>query len=373
MQYREFGKSGVKISALGFGCMRFPMDEIDGKWIVNQEQAEEMVKRAFELGVNYYDTALFYLREQGEIALGKALKGFRDKVIVATKVAKDGLDKYGGLRGALETQLKRLDTDYIDFYHFHGANYENLMKTDDEFHWINGALRAKTEGLIKHLSFSFHGEPESLIRNVDTGLFSSVLCQYNVLDRKNEEAIAYAKSKGLGVVVMGPLVGGKIANAPPSWAEEAGLTASSSAEMGLRFVLANPNIDCALSGMTTLDMVEENAKTASNTALLSEEEMANIRKLVVDKEKLADLYCTSCGYCLPCPKGVSIEWVFDAYSTYKVYGALEWAKEEYREMKRRNPKNTAENCVQCGACEKKCPQNIKIMEQLQLAHEALSD
>jgi predicted aldo/keto reductase-like oxidoreductase len=373
MIYRDFGTTGIKISTLGFGCMRFPMVEINGQMEVDQDLADAMVKRAYELGINYFDTALFYLKEKGEISLGKAVKGFRDKIYISTKVAADGLKKYGGYRKALEIELKRLDVDYIDFHHFHGFNNERLLQNDADYNVIAEATKAKEEGLIKHLSFSFHGDPESMKKNIDTGLFSSVLCQYNIIDRRNEEAIAYAKEKGVGVVIMGPLCGGKIAHFPATVAKEVGLDAKTSAEMGLKFVLSNPNVSCALSGMTSVEMVEENVATVSNFTELSAEEKTKINGLIEEKKKIADLYCTSCKYCMPCPQGVIIEWIFDIYSGYQVYGAKDWAFEEYRELLRRHPDGGATSCIKCGICETKCPQGIKIMDQLEAAHEVLKE
>src|SRR5574344_39475 len=214
MVYRDFGKTDVKISSLGFGCMRFPMVKAGNKEVVDQEKVSAMIKRAFDLGVNYFDTAYFYNNGLSEVALGEAIKGFRNQISISTKSPGHLVKKTGDYRRILEEQLKKIDIDYIDFYHFHGIGYDNFLATDKRTGWLEEANRAKSEGLIKHISFSFHDEPANMIKLIDLGLFESVLCQYSVVDRSNEAAMAYAKQKGLGVIVMGPLGGGRVSGLP---------------------------------------------------------------------------------------------------------------------------------------------------------------
>ena len=362
MEYRTFGNTGIRISRLGFGAMRLPMVEIDGRRVVDEEKAIAMLHRAFELGVNYVDTAWFYCDGQSEIVVGKALKGWRDKVYVSTKYPV-GNEK--GYRELLEIQLQRLDTDHIDFYHFHGIG-EWFLKHERRDEFIREALRAKEEGLIRHISFSFHDKPEVMMRLIDLGIFSSVLCQYNLLDRANEEALAYAKAKGLGTVVMGPVGGGRLAGLPRETAERLGIRVHSSAELALRFVFANRNVDCALSGMSTIEQVEENAAIASNMAPLSPEEVAAINAAMDENKRLADLYCTGCNYCLPhCPQEVNISHIFQAMNYYRVYGLKDYAQQHYDAIGSQWVKGKkADACIECGECEQHCPQHIPIREQL---------
>jgi len=367
MQYRDFGKTGLKISALGFGSMRLP--EKDGH--VEVDKAVEMIHRAFELGVNYIDSAYFYNHHESEVVVGKALKGWRDKVIVSTKNPDSSApaDKW---RGILDEQMKKLDVDRIDVYHFHGINWSSF---ENEITRPGGALeaarKAQDEGLFTHLSFSFHDTPENLVKLVDTGEFTSVTCQYNLLDRANEPGIAHAHEQGMGVVIMGPVGGGRLGAPTPGIRDLLPAGSVSSAEIALRFVLSNPHVSCAISGMENIQMVEENCATAGRAEPLSEEERAQILAALEEKKKLADLYCTGCGYCMPCPHGVDIPGNFQLMNTYRLYGLLEHARQEYREEDLARNKAQAAYCQECGECEPKCPQKISIMAQLKETDAAL--
>ncbi|MBR6668204.1 MAG: aldo/keto reductase, partial [Clostridia bacterium] len=257
MQYRPFGNTGVNISTLGFGCMRLPeIQKEDGSWEVDQEKTDAMLMRAYELGVNYFDTALYYCHSNSEIAVGKALKPIRDKVYISTKCPLELVKEPGDFRKVLETSLKKLDTPYVDFYHFWGINQKTFDEKIVPLGLIAEAQKLKEEGLIRHISFSFHDSPEALKHIIDYGCIQgeaqaaatrgdseeslapigqvpdlhggsgleSVLLQYNLLDRANEEMIQYAAKKGLGVVVMGPVGGGRLA-APTELAQKLGTEA----------------------------------------------------------------------------------------------------------------------------------------------------
>ncbi|NMB96454.1 MAG: aldo/keto reductase [Clostridiaceae bacterium] len=365
MEYRKFGNTGVEISALGFGAMRLPGEEKDGQYIIDEETSIKTIHRAFELGVNYIDTAYGYCGGRSENVVGQALKGYRDKIFFSTKMPTWNVKQQGDYRRLLEEQLKKLDVDYIDFYHFHAlgkASWENVVLKYD---LVKEAYKAKSEGLIKHISFSFHDKPEVMMQLIDTGIFETVLCQYNLLDRANEEAIAYARSKGLGVVIMGPVGGGRLASPSEIITGAMEGKAKSTPEVALRFVLGNPNVSCALSGMSTMDMVEENTLVASIKEPLSTEEWERINDTFEKTKKLADLYCTGCEYCLPCPKGINIPKVFSIMNYHKVYGLTDYAKEQYENVgKKEGFGSYLEDCIECGQCEKKCPQFIKIREQL---------
>ena len=373
MQYRPFGRTGINISTLGFGAMRLPGNPVDGKTVYDEELGIQIIQRAFELGVNYVDTAPYYCDGESEVIVGKALKGWRDKVYLSTK---NPIEDSSGAnwRERLEKSLRKLDTDHIDFYHMWGIDWETYEKSIDV---PNGplaeAFRAKEEGLIRHVSFSFHDVPESMIRLIDTGHFETVLCQYNLLDRANEQAIAHAHEKGLGVVVMGPVAGGRLGM--PSAAIKNLLPGkiNSSAEIALRFVMANQGVTCALSGMSSLAMVEENARVASNAAPLTSAELLQIENSMNENKKLADLYCTGCKYCMPCPFDVNIPLIFELMNQHRVYGLTEHAREQYAQIGKNEwmPGKNAEACTECGLCETKCPQSIEIRRQLKESHAAL--
>jgi len=374
LKYNKFGNTGISISQLGFGCMRFPMIKIGDKDVVDKEKTIEMVHSAYELGVNYFDSAYFYCEGQSEVVLGEALKGIRDKVYVSTKSPGHMIKKHGDTTRILEDQLRKLDVDYIDFYHFHGIGFDSFNELEKNYGYLTEAIKAKEEGKIKHISFSFHDKPENMIKLIDLGVFESVLCQYNIIDRSNEEAIAYAKSKGLGTAVMGPLGGGRVSGLPKEIADKAGIAARSNSEMALRFVMTNPNIDCALSGMGSMDMVKENAATASNSNILSPVELEAINRIMEENKRLAELYCTGCAYCMPCPKEVNIPQIFQMMNYYKVYGLKDFAQKGYNEIGKSEwvKGKTAEACISCGVCESRCPQKLPIREQLKESHKALS-
>ena len=386
MKYTKFGDTGAIVSKLGFGCMRLPTVLINGNSVVDEDAAISMLRKGYELGINYFDTAYVYHDGMSEVILGKALSGIRDKVYVSSKSPGSHIKNKDDYRRILEEQLKRLDISYIDFYHFHGINYEEFTETDEKYGWYNAALSAKEEGLIKHISFSFHTgipfntrtkddeESDHMIKLIDTGNFETLLCQYNVLDQKNKRGMEYAKKKGMGVVVMGPLGGGRISGIPKDMVEKYNLKVSASAELGLRFVASNPNVDILLSGMSNETQVCENVEYVSGITPLSEEETEGIKTMMDETKKLSDLYCTGCNYCMPCPNDVAIPTIFQQTNYYKIYGIKDYAKQSYKEIGSFawSRGKRADACTECGLCETKCPQHLKIRDQLKESHRLLS-
>lgn len=375
MIYKEFGKTGIKMSALGFGAMRLPMLETDGKKYVDDEKSIEMIHKAFELGVNYIDTAPYYLESLSEATVGKALKGWRDKVYVSTKNPIEN-DSGADYRARLESSLKKLDVDYIDFYHMWGIKLDDfknkIMAADGP---MKEALKAKDEGLIKHISFSFHDDPENMKEIIDSGYFASVLMQYNLLDRVNEKNIAYAHEKGLGVVIMGPVAGGRLGAPSKQIQEMLGESkVKSTAEMALRFVLSNPGVNVALSGMGTMEMVLENAAVASVEGHLTDAEKTKIAEMLEENKRLSELYCTGCNYCMPCEQGLNIPRLFTLMNYHRVYGLTDYSKSEYKRILSGETKHKpVSSCIECGACESKCPQRLEIIRQLKETEAALGE
>lgn len=376
MQYVDFGKTGIKVSRLGLGCMRLPSYEKDGKTLFDEEKGIALIKGAYEMGVNYFDTAPGYCDTLSEIIVGKALKGFREKIYLSTKnpienASGDDYDK------RLEKSLKKLDTDYIDFYHFWGISldtFTNKICVPDGP--LDRVKKWKDQGVVRHISFSFHDKPENLAEIIrrGEGIFESLLCQYNLLDRSNEAGMAFAHDQGLGVVVMGPVGGGRLG--APSQVIRSLLPGKvqSSAEVALRFVFTNPNIHIALSGMGSVAMLEENAALADNTAPLSQDEKNRLEAMMKENERLAGLYCTGCKYCMPCPQGINIPEVFTLMNYHRVYGITGYAKQNYAQIGKvpwRKYENAAA-CIECGVCEDKCPQKLPIRGQLKETHKTLA-
>ena len=390
MIYRDFGKTGKKISALGFGCMRLPEIKIaemseeekrareglswyesqrDDTYIVDEEKAIPMLKAAYDAGVNYFDTAMFYCHFKSQATVGKAVKLMdRDKVMVATKIPMDEINGTSDFRRVLDHQLKLMDMDYIDFYHLHGINKQVLDEKIMGFGIKKEVQKALDEGLIKHISFSYHGDVKDMPYCVETfEMFESALLQYNLLDRSNEKNIDYLASMGIGVVVMGPIAGGRL-SMPSELSGKLLGENFSTPELALRFVLGNKNVSCALSGMGTMEMLNSNLKVANMEVPMTEEDFHKATLMMEELKKLSDLYCTGCNYCMPCPKEINIPHLFNAYTYHNVYGLSEQGKN----MWNANRGADLSECIDCKVCDNKCPQNIKVAEKLKEVEKIMS-
>ena len=390
MIYRDFGKTGKKISTLGFGCMRLPEIKIaemsdaekkarenlswyeaqrDDTWIVDEEKAIPLLKAAYDAGVNYFDTAQFYCHFKSQATVGKAVKLMdREKVMVATKIPMDEVNSTADFRRMLELQLGLLDMDYIDFYHLHGISKDRYDNKIVKFGIKKEVQKALDEGLIKHISFSYHGDVKDIPYIVeDFEIFSSALLQYNLLDRSHEKSIDYLASKGIGVVVMGPVAGGRL-SMPSILAEKLLGENISTPELALRFVLGNKNVSCALSGMGNMEMLEGNLKVGNMEVPMTEEDFRKAALMMEELKKFSDLYCTGCNYCLPCPKEINIPQIFNAYTYHNVYGLTDQARNMWKSY-RGTP---VSECTECGVCNQKCPQDINVVEKLKEVAAVLS-
>ncbi|OOM78931.1 aldo/keto reductase [Clostridium sp. BL-8] len=380
MLYRTLGKTNEKVSALGFGCMRLPI--IDGDTTkIDEEKAIKMIRHAIDEGVNYVDTAYPYHGTgmgnggQSEPFVGKALKdGYREKVNLATKLpswlikTREDMDKY------LNEQLERLQTDKIDFYLVHALNagvWENLKKLGiDEF--LDSAIK---DGRIRYAGFSFHDKLDVFKDIVDYYDWSFCQIQYNYLDEEFQagtEGLQYAADKGLGVVIMEPLRGGKIVRNLPEVVvntfEKAEIKRSP-AEWALRWVWNHPEVSVVLSGMNVMDNVTENLRVAGEALpnSLTEKEleiMDNVKNAFKERIKVN---CTACEYCMPCPAGVNIPKNFSCYNEYNIFVTPATEKElkaRYSGFGGLAEGERADKCVECGKCESHCPQAIKIRQEL---------
>jgi predicted aldo/keto reductase-like oxidoreductase len=368
MQYTILGKTGLKVSRLGFGAMRLPMTE---EKLVDREKSSVMFDKAIAAGVNYLDTAVFYCNQDSQRALGDAIKGKkREDLVVSTK--NHCFDDEKEWWTNLENSLDYLQTDYLDIYNTHGINWKCYTEKVEPrvSKWL---VSAKEQGLIRHICTSFHDDADALKKIVDTGFYESITVQYNMLNQSLADSMAYAKAAGLGVVVMGPVAGGQL-DTPSQALGGIVQSVSNIPELAMRFVLANPSVDVALSGMSTIQQVEENLATCSDPLPLTDDHYEQIRLHLEQLKKMSDLYCTGCGYCTPCPENIPIPKIFDLYNKARVYDILDSAKQGYARIgsNPNNPEKNADACTECGACEKKCPQNIPIRQQLKEAHRMLA-
>ena len=364
---RQLGRTGYRVSQLGFGAMRLPVigDGEDAR--VDREKAIPMIRRAFESGVNYIDTAVGYCNRDSQRAVGEALKGWRDRVVVSTKNPEYEDEKVWWQN--LEDSLERLQVAYIDIYNHHGINWEYYCKhvEPNAGKWMR---TARDQGLIKHICVSFHDSNESLVKLIETGYPEVITLQYNMLDQSLENGIALAHERGIGIVVMGPVAGGRLGASSPVL-EQLVPGLKRVPDLALRFVLSNPNVSVALSGMSTMAQVEENIATTADEGSLSDEDKAIIAEHLERLRSMADLYCTGCDYCIPCPQEVNIPHIFKKYNEARVYGLWEPSVKAYTSWRWVSGKQ-ADACTECGECEAKCPQHIAIRDQLKEAHAALT-
>ena len=375
MHYRNFTKDNIQISPLGFGCMRFPVfDDDSGK--IDEEKAIEMIRYAIDSGVNYIDTAYSYHQENSEYLVGKALKdGYREKTYVATKLPCWLIKTYEDFDKYLGEQLEKLDIDCIDFYLLHSID-KNRWKNLKELDVFKFLEQAKKSGKINYIGFSFHDELEVFKEIVDCYDWDFCQIQLNYVDRNyqaGEEGLEYAYNKGVSVVIMEPIKGGKLSN-PSFEINELWDTSEikrTPAEWALRWVLNHKEVSILLSGMSTIEQVKENINTASNAKPkhLSKKELEIIDKVTNIYQEKVKVGCTGCEYCLPCPKNISIPNIFEIYNELYVFDSEENSKDMYKTFIEKQI--DALNCIECGKCESMCPQNIEIRRHLKDAHKAL--
>ena len=374
MNYRK-DKYGNDISILGYGCMRFSKKGAG----IDFEKAEKEIMHAISKGINYYDTA--YLYPGSEECLGKILakNNCRDKVKIATKLPQYMIKKADQIESIFNEELKRLQTDHIDYYLMHMLtdfkNWENLCSLGIK-DWIE---EKKASGAIRQVGFSYHGESDMFIQILNAYDWDFCQIQYNYLDENTQagrKGLMAAAEKGIPVVIMEPLRGGKLVNMLPEKALkliEKNKHKWTPAEWGLRWLWNQSQVTCVLSGMNSIEMVDENIRIASSVEAgeLTDDDMkvyADIVECIKEKEKVG---CTGCGYCMPCPMGVDIPGNFRCYnkmySENKNSGRFEFAQT----MSLREKPGFASLCVGCGKCEQHCPQRINIREKLKEADKAL--
>ena len=374
MHYR-MDRYGNRLSVLGFGCLRFPQKL--GR--IDLEETEREIRLAVDSGINYFDTA--YIYGGSEAALGEILEknGLRDQIKIATKLPHYLIRNRVGIEKLFTEELKRLRTDHVDYYLMHMLNdvetWERLKALGIE-DWI---AEKKKGGAIGQIGFSYHGNTEMFCKIVDAYDWDFCQIQYNYLDEHTQAGrtgLRYAHSKGLPVIIMEPLRGGKLVQRLPEKAKQAFAAypeQRSPAEWGLRWLWDQPEVTVVLSGMNSEAMVLENVRAANvaQAGVLSAREREVYAAAVEAIREQTAVGCTGCGYCQPCPKGVDIPGIFAIYNRW--YGEdKSGARKEYLKCTtlRRNA-TTASNCIGCGKCERHCPQGIEIRKELQNAQKAL--
>ncbi|MEA3339344.1 MAG: aldo/keto reductase [Chloroflexota bacterium] len=376
MQYRTFGKLDWKVSALGFGCMRFP---ITGKpEDIDEPEATRMLRYAIDRGVNYVDTAYPYHGGNSERLVGQALKdGYREKVRLATKLPCWKVETFEDFDKYLDEQLQKLQADHIDFYLLHALNEKNWHKVRD-LSVLEWAETASADGRIGCLGFSFHDQYAVFQEIVDAYDWTFCQIQYNYMDVENQagvKGLQYAASKGLAVVIMEPLLGGKLVDPPDSIQALWDATAKKRTPAGwaLQWLWNQPEVSVVLSGMSTMEQVEENVASACASAIsaLTPEELALIEQVGEKYREFSPIPCTKCGYCMPCPNGVDIPRNFEVYNQGAMYEKPDQSREAYNVWIPEEQRASA--CIQCAECEEKCPQNIPISELMERVHAALGE
>lgn len=371
MKKRTLGKTGKEVSILGFGCMRLPLTDPDDPETIDEEKAAEMLRYAIDNGVNYLDTAWPYHNGMSEPFLGRVLKdGYREKVYLASKLPSWEITSREQMDEVLNKQLERLQTDCIEFYLVHTLNvpFWNNLKKLGVFDFLE---KAKKDGKIKHIGFSYHDELPLFKEIVDAYPWEFCQIQYNYLDtafQAGSEGLAYAADRGLGIIIMEPVRGGTLAG-PFSEAVNEKFEKSernfTPVEWALRWLWDDERVHLVLSGMSSMEQTQENVETAldAEAGAFSDSDHNTINAV---REAFLASYkvpCTACGYCMPCPSGVNIP------NCFRQYNALHFFPEKAHDIKFQYnafiPElNRASKCVECGACEEHCPQHIQIIDNL---------
>ena len=369
---RMIPQLGCEISRLGYGGMRFPKngDEVD------VEEAVKLLRKAYDMGVNYFDTAVVYHKGESEKIFGKAFEIYdRSSYYLADKmsiwVCKDEQE----MKDLFERQLKTLKTDYIDFYLVHSLNRNHYQKVK-EFHCVEFLQEMKRQGKIKHLGFSFHDTYPVFSQILNDYDWDFVQIQLNYLDWQNqgaEQLYRELEKRNLPCMVMEPVRGGYLATldeqrAKPFLEMEPN---RSIASWAIRWVESLPQVTVVLSGMSDMAQLEDNGAMMTNFEPMNEKELEAVAKVVEEIRKVNDIPCTGCRYCMDCPMGVDIPEIFAIYSRLKIFGKDKSFVEDYKEVMENG--NGAEHCVGCQQCMNHCPQSIEIPDKLAMIHRLYLD
>ncbi|MCR5310111.1 MAG: aldo/keto reductase [Lachnospiraceae bacterium] len=374
MQYRE-DKYGNKLSMLGFGCMRFTKK--GGS--IDLDKAEREIMAAYKAGVNYFDTA--YIYPGSEAAIGEIFERnhIREKIKIATKLPQYMINNRAGLDRFFNEELSRLRTDYIDYYLMHHLTDVAMWEKLKDVGIIDWIKQKKEAGIIKNIGFSYHGNTDNFLKILNDYDWDFCQIQYNYLDEVSQagvDGLKAAYEKHIPVVIMEPLRGGKLVNMLPESAKKVMADSGkgwSGAEWAFRWLYNQPEVTVVLSGMNSVEMVEENCRIASETEAgsFTDAEFRVLNKVIAEIKASEKVGCTGCRYCMPCPKGVDIPGTFRCYNAMYTEGKSEGRFQFAQTVGLTREPSFASQCIECGKCEKHCPQNLPIREKLKEADKAL--
>ena len=370
MQYRT-DKHGNKLSVLGFGCMRFQRKA----GMIDMAEAEREIMAAYRGGVNYFDTAYIYVGSEAAIGEIFEKNGIRKDIYIATKLPHYLIRSIAGIEKLFQEELKRLRTDYVDYYLMHMLNDVDTWQRLKDLGIEDWIAEKKRTGAIRQVGFSYHGNSEMFCRLVDAYDWDFCQIQYNYLDEHSQagrRGLHHAHAKGLPVIIMEPLRGGKLVKNLPETAKKIFAkypVQHTPAQWAFRWLWNQPEVTVVLSGMNTEEMVLDNMGTASDVRIgeLGEEEEAMLRQVVEAINAGTKVGCTGCAYCMPCPRGVDIPGTFAAWNRYHAESKFSGFREYLMCTALRKNSSAASNCIGCGKCEQHCPQNISIREMLKEA------
>ena len=371
MKYNKWYDKDIKTSCLGFGCMRFAYK--DGG--VDEEKAIKLVRKAYESGVNYFDTAYVYLDGNSEPILGKAISIYpRDTYYLATKYSFWNLTDQSEIEKMIDKQLANLQTDYIDFYLLHALSkdrFEHIKK----YHILDTVLKWKEQGKIKHIGFSFHDGYDTFMEILNYYDWEFCQIQFNYMDyniQQGQKGYEELVKRQIPIIVMEPLKGGKLCAFNQKIAKKFyDYNNDSLTKWALRWVLSQKGVMTLLSGMNEMPQLEENLKIASEFSSLTEDEEKLVKEVSEDLRNVEAVGCTGCKYCMPCQKGVNIPRNLHLLNDYEMYQSLGDIKWQYKMLK--NNEADASKCINCKACVAKCPQHIQIPDCLKKVRELVND
>ena len=376
MKYRTFGKLGIQGSAFGLGCMRFN-GAASGDSVIDEQKAISLIRRAIDGGVTYLDTAYVYLDKTSEVVLGKALRdGYREKVTIATKMPDGAVKDRASMQALLDEELRKLQTDHIDFYLMHGINREKW-----EYFKSIGAPEffddMKKAGKIRYKCFSFHGPYEEFAYILQDSDWDMVQIQYNFMDIHNQagtRGLELAGRLGIPVVIMEGLLGGRLAKAPDNVQAlyDAFPVKRTPVEWAFRWLCNHPEVATVLSGCNEAEQIDDNLRIFDTVepGIMTGEELSlidSVREAYISRTRIG---CTGCRYCMPCPNGVNIPGIFSVWNNMSLYGGNPKHDWDMQNILKKN--EGADRCVGCGACEAACPQHLGIIEGLQAAWRELT-